>query len=285
MKGLPPIHIPGHYNYIGVFLTLSCNISCSYCINHLVGLQKGRRLLSADEWQVGLSRLKMTNNVPLTLQGGEPTIHKDFYKIVNQIPEEFDIDLLTNIQFSPAVFAENISANKMNRDAPYAPIRVSYHPETMDLKDTLDKVLTLSSQGFKVGVFGVSHPAQMSEIKEAQKVFSEHGVDFRFKDFLGIHEGTLHGSYKYPEAVFGNTTRSCLCKTSELLIDPFGKVFRCHHDLYNNKNPIGDIMNPDYQIEDIFRPCDYFGKCNPCDIKVKTNRFQESGHTSVEITF
>ena len=234
MKVLSPIQIPDHYNYIGVFLTLSCNISCSYCINHLVGLQKGRKLLTADEWQLGLSRLKMTHQIPLTLQGGEPTIHKDFYKIVNQIPEEFTIDLLTNIQFSPSVFGKNISTKKMNRDAPYAPIRVSYHPETMDLKETLDKVLALTSLGFKVGVFGVTHPSQLIEIEEAKNVFATHGIDFRCKDFLGLHEGTLHGNYKYPEAVFGKTTRSCLCKTSELLIDPFGKIFRCHHDLYYN---------------------------------------------------
>ena len=33
------------------------------------------------------------------------------------------------------------------------------------------------------------------------------------------------------------------------------------------------------------RPCDVYGHCNPCDIKVKTNRFQEFGHTSVQIEF
>lgn len=285
MKVLPPIILPEHYNYIGVFLTLSCNISCSYCINHLVGLKKSRKLLSADEWELGLSRLKMVNKIPLTLQGGEPSIHKDFYHIINQIPDTFEIDLLTNIQFSPQEFSQKIATEKINRDAPYAPIRVSYHPETMKLDDTLNKVLELTNLGFKVGVFGVRHPSQIKEVEAAQKVFQDHGLDFRFKDFLGLHEGELHGQYRYPEAVFSKVHRSCLCKTSELLIDPFGKVFRCHHDLYNNKNHVGDIMDPDYQINDIFRPCDYFGSCNPCDIKIKNNRFQEFGHTSVEILF
>ncbi|MBI5232727.1 MAG: radical SAM protein, partial [Deltaproteobacteria bacterium] len=40
---------------------------------------------------------------------------------------------------------------------------------------------------------------------------------------------------------------------------------------------------PKFDIEDIFRVCHVFGHCNPCDIKVKTNRFQQWGHTSVEI--
>ena len=283
MTNLPDINVPSHYNYIGVFLTLSCNIACSYCINHLVGLQKGRKLLNAEEWAQGLSRLKMTNVVPLTLQGGEPTIHKNFYDIVNSIPLHYDIDLLTNIQFSPEVFAKKIDNKRINRDAPYSPIRVSYHPETMDLQDTLNKVIELKAHGFNVGVYGVKHPSQIKEVEEAQRLFSSHGIDFRFKDFLGMHEDKLYGEYKYHGAVFSEKSLSCLCKTSELLIDPFGKVFRCHHDLYNNKNPVGDLLDPNYQIEDIFRPCDYFGKCNPCDVKVKNNRFQQFGHTSVEI--
>jgi hypothetical protein len=30
-------------------------------------------------------------------------------------------------------------------------------------------------------------------------------------------------------------------------------------------------------------PCAVYGKCNSCDIKVKFNRFQEHGHSSVEV--
>lgn len=32
-----------------------------------------------------------------------------------------------------------------------------------------------------------------------------------------------------------------------------------------------------------FRPCEFYGNCNPCDVKVKTDRFQVFGHTSCEI--
>ncbi len=285
MNQLPSLNIPASYNYVGVFLTLSCNLSCSYCINHLVGLKQGRRLLNASEWAMGLSRLKMATSIPLTLQGGEPTIHKDFYQIVQQIPDEFELDLLTNIQFDPKEFAEKISLKKFNREAPYSPIRVSYHPETMNREETLFKVIELREAGFNVGVFGVLHPKQQESILEAQKLFSEHGIDFRTKEFLGMEEGKLYGTYSYPDAVFSKTVRSCLCKTSELLIDPFGAVFRCHHDLYNNLNPVGHILDPDYQIKDEFSRCDFFGKCNPCDVKLKNNRHQEFGHTSVEIKF
>jgi len=142
------VELPSSYKYIGVFLSLSCNLTCSYCINHLVGLKKGRKLLSAQEWALALSRLKFNTRIPLTLQGGEPTIHREFYDIINLIPSHFELDLLTNIQFDPDEFAKKIKREKFLRDAPYAPIRVSYHPETMDLDETIKKVLKMMDLGF-----------------------------------------------------------------------------------------------------------------------------------------
>src|SRR5690606_36771740 len=131
------IVIPSTYKYIGDFLTLTCNLTCSYCINHLVGLKKERKLLRGKDWIRALSRLSNCHEIPLTLQGGEPTTHSDFYTIVKEPPDSMKLDVLTNIQFDPQKFADQISPEKFDRDVPYAPIRVSYHPETMTLTEAL----------------------------------------------------------------------------------------------------------------------------------------------------
>lgn len=278
--------IPETYRYVGVFLTLSCNLSCSYCINHLVGLKGGRKLLSGAEWGRALSRLKFTGpQLPLSLQGGEPTIHKHFYEIVNAISDEHELDLLTNIQFDPYFFAQKISLTKFNRKAPYAPIRVSYHPETMDFDETKNKVLALMNLGFKVGLYTVAHPDAMEEIERIKVICEREGIDFRTKEFLGVHQGVRYGQYRWDDACFVTERKNCLCKTTELLIDPFGDVYRCHHDLYNKISPVGNLLDPDFEIEDIYRECAFFGNCNPCDVKVKNNYLQEFGHTSVDIKF
>ena len=62
-------------------------------------------------------------------------------------------------------------------------------------------------------------------------------------------------------------------------------MYRCHADLYKGRNPIGHILDEYFTEDSIeeFRECSFFGDCNPCDVKVKTNRFQVFGHTSVEI--
>ena len=108
------------------------------------------------------------------------------------------------------------------------------------------------------------------------------GIDFRLKEFLGWHDGKLYGSYRYEDACKGIASdKNHLCKTSELLIAPDGNIFNCHAHLYKSNNSIGNIDN--FVLKEVYRPCEEYGTCNPCDVKVKTNRFQEYGHTSVDI--
>jgi sulfatase maturation enzyme AslB (radical SAM superfamily) len=275
--------IPENYNYIGVFLTLSCNLTCSYCINHLSGEAVKKRFLKGQEWVKQLNRLELSNDVPLSIQGGEPTIHPHFYEIINQIDSRFPIDLLTNIQFDPNEFMKNISPDRIKRSAKYSSIRVTFHPETMDWKTTLNKVKILHDNEYSIGIFGIAHPKDINVLAIAQKEAQDLGIDFRMKEFLGIYENKVYGDYKYPNAVFSTQTKNCLCKTSELLIAPDGQIYRCHHDLYNKVNGIGDLADSNFKISDSYSACDKFGNCNPCDVKIKNNRFQEWGHTSVDI--
>jgi MoaA/NifB/PqqE/SkfB family radical SAM enzyme len=275
------INLPEHYNYIGIFLSLGCNLTCSYCINHTVGLNQKRKHLSAKEWIEGLNRLDNKKNIPISLQGGEPTIHPGIYEIINGL--ENQTDLLTNLQFNVDKFAELINPNKFSRDLPYPAIRVSYHPETMDFLSYAKKLERLHHLGYSIGFFSVDHPKYTKEIEFAKEYCNDKGLFFKTKELLADYEGKIYGKYKYENSCFSKELKTVQCKTSELLIAPEGDVFRCHHDLYNKKMPIGNILDPDFNIDDKFRTCEYFGQCNPCDVKVKNNRFQQFGHCSVEI--
>ena len=282
-KPLKPLIVPENYNYIAVFLTLACNLKCNYCINNFK--QKAFRpgTISGEEWVRGLNRIISRKDLPLTLQGGEPTLHNDFYFIINNINSETDIDLLTNLEFNIYDFMKNIKPDRIKRVAPYASIRVSYHAPEMDIDKLIDKVLALLDNGYSVGIWGVEHPEYMEQIKIAADKCKEKGIDYRTKEYLGFYEGKLYGQYLYPEAVSGNIIKKVKCRTSELLINPEGNVFRCHSDLYSGRYSIGNILDEDFKIKNDFIDCDFFGHCNPCDIKVKTNRFQQFGHTSVSI--
>jgi len=277
------IVIPENYNYIAVFLTFACNLKCSYCINYFEKGSFSNTHLSGKQWVKALNRITSRDDLPITIQGGEPTLHKDFIYMVNHIREDLNIDLLTNLQFDVDSFIEQVNPDRLKRNAPYASIRVSYHPAQMNLSELIEKTLKMQEAGFSIGLFGVLHPEQEDEILAAKEKCLKLGIDFRTKDFLGYHNGDLYGAYLYQDACTMEKAKEVLCKTSELIVGPGGEVYRCHHDLYEGFPPIGNLLDEDFQVHDVFRPCSVYGFCNPCDIKVKTNRFQLFGHTSVEI--
>jgi len=285
IKAAKPLQIPAQYNYIAAFLTFACNLKCSYCINNYESRAIKRRIITGKEWVAGLNRIISREDLPLTLQGGEPSLHPDFIYIINHLKPELNIDILTNLQFNIEDFIKKVDPGRIKRKAPYASIRVSYHPETMDADKLIKKVLRMLEAHFSVGIWAVVHPKYEKTISEVKEKCLSLGIDFRLKEFLGEYQGKLYGSYRYEGACDKKFKKKVLCRTTEFLLDSMGSVFRCHSDLYAGISPVGSILDPDFVIDDKFRECENFGHCNPCDIKVKTNRFQEFGHTSVEVKF
>ena len=256
---------------------------CDYCINSAVARQSQSKTISKEGWIRALNRINCSPDLPVTFQGGEPSVHPDFIPIIKNIRPDLNIDILTNLSFDVDVFIKEISPRRLSRGALYPNIRVSYHPQYMDLSQLLKKILKMQSAGFSIGVYGILHPRLKDTVLSAQKIFQAAGIDFRTKEFLGSYGDKLYGTYLYPEAIGAKARQKCLCRTTELIIGPQADIFRCHHDLYNCFSPIGNLLDDQVVIENSFRECGNFGDCNPCDIKIKNNRFQRFGHTSVEI--
>lgn len=280
---LQQVVLPDSYNYIGLFLTFECTLGCSYCINRFGGFPAKRRELSGEEWLFGLNRLVSRPDLPLTIQGGEPSLHPHFFTIVKGLRTGLNIDLLTNLEFDARQFREEIVPERIRRDAPYASIRVSYHPEVMKIEELAAKVLSFLDAGYSIGIWGVLHPLWEPEVLRARDYCLQLGIDFRTKEFLGEYDGVMHGHYSYPDACNRSEGARVICRTTELLLGPDGGIYRCHGDLYTGRTPVGNILDQDLAISSDFRPCDCYGFCNPCDVKLKTDRFQAFGHTSVEI--
>lgn len=279
---LPEISIPD-CTYIGAFLTLRCNYACSYCINKH-GTIKPRHEMSAAQWCEGLNRLKIDRGrmVPVTLCGGEPTVHREWSDIISGIKEEMYIDILTNLTFDLEEFMFAAPPSRWERDVPYPAIRISYHSEFANYDRLLDKALKLDIWGYPLAIYVVAHPTV--NVEPLKRKAEKMGLDFRPKEFLGWHDGRLYGEYKYPEAVKGERVgRNVMCRTHELLISPDGNIHRCHRDLYSGENPVGHILDPGLKILFGSRECSEMGTCNECDCKVKNNRFQQFGSCSVEI--
>lgn len=280
-----------YQNYVAFFLTFACNLRCPYCINLHdagVGLRQAKRgYLSGRDWIKAANRLILREDLPLTLQGGEPTLHKDFCLFVNEVKEDIKMDLLTNFQFDVDKFIQQVPVSRFTRSAPYAAIRVSYHPGQNQIEDLINKTRKMQDAGFRIGLYAVLHPdpEKKRHILEVQERCLKMGIDFRTKEFLGEYQGRLYGAFRYDGAIFGREIKYCECKTSEIIVDPAGNIYKCHSGLYSGREPVAHILDDDFTEDTIdrFRGCYFYGACNPCDLKVKTNRFQIFNHTSVEI--
>jgi len=269
------IVIPDHFNYCSAFITFACNMSCSYCINKYNGLHKYKQMSAAD-WIKGLNRIQTRKDLPITITGGEPTVYPGFYELINGIDKKIPVDLLTNGLFDMDEFTSKIPPNRLKRDAKYASIRFSFHPGQTDAREIVLLAHAMGYHGYSVGIWAVD--TGDDRITEARRLAGCYDVDFRMKEYLDA----THGNYKYPDGLDGKR-KKCLCKMSELLIAPDGRLFRCHHDLYHGINSYGHILDDKVNLPTDFLPCDNYGLCSPCDLKLKFDRFQELGHCSVTI--
>lgn len=269
------ITIPKSYNYISAFLTFACTFRCHYCINKYNGIHKYDHM-DVNDWVEGLNRLKAKSDLPITITGGEPTTYKAFYGLINALDEKIPVDLLTNGDFDPIEFMENIPAKRLKRKAKYASIRFSYHRGYTNVFDLMMVVARMQNSGYSVGIWAVDDGTDL--IRDLRKNAIKAGIDFRLKELLD----SKHGTYQYPKALDGKR-KKCLCKPSELLIAPDGRLFRCHYDLYHAINSYGHILDKEVTLPESFTPCNNYGLCNPCDIKTKFDRFQQQGHCAVEI--
>lgn len=270
------IKVPDNYTYIAAFLTFACNYRCEYCINRFESFyfaQSRNVTLLGKDWVKALNKLK--TDLPVTLEGGEPTLHKDFYYIINNLKEELDIHILTNLNFDITEFINKIDPVRLDGKSNYATIRATYHPTEIDADDFLRHAKVLKDVGFDIGLYGILHPELEPLIFRCKDKADKMGLDFKVKDYLGFYLGKLWGKYEHKDACLMEKKRKVNCRTSELLIAPNGEVYRCHHDLYKGCSELGNITDEGFRIYDVMRGCSNYGYCNPCDVALKTFKNDE----------
>ena len=121
------------------------------------------------------------------------------------------MDLMTNLMFDVDEFIQNVPVWRFTRQAPYAPIRVSYHPGQNDIDQLIQKAMKLQEAGFRIGIYGIEHPSDAlnKHIHHTRDRCLELGLDFRLKEFLGQYEGTTYGTFKYQDSVCADLMRHC----------------------------------------------------------------------------
>ena len=285
------IIVPKDYDYVGVYLTDRCHLDCPYCItthHNSPFSKKDVPELRPEEWVIGLNRLELPKDVPITLQGGEPFLYKGIWKILEDVRHKIDILTALPPFVKKSHFLNLKTLEWNNRRAPYPTIRVSFHRGENDYKELVERIAELQ-EILNIGLYYLEYPSHSDEELAALGDYAKKfNVELRSKEFLGESNGRVYGTFLYPDAALGRPTGvKVLCRNTVVPIGQDGNIYRCHSDLYFSRpeGVLGNLLGEVFEFPDSHLYCDNYGLCSVCDVKIKTNHEQIYGYTSVDIKF
>ena len=280
------VKVPTHYllgsSYWAAFLTLGCNSNCWYCIQHVCKDEfvKARKeyesnKVSGRQWVEYYNKLQKWGNQSLGILGGEPTIHPDFFDIVNGIKGYYKT-VTTNLATDAILHFDNRIQDKASLR-----INTSYHPSLISVEDFAQRIHMLRSQGFTVDQIAMVDTPDV-DFRKYHTEFLKRGIALNPQTFLGLAGGEI---YPDPDSTIytdhgetGVTNRarleegfSCkkkeevLCASGRFLVAPDGGIYRCHYQLYSGIDKQGDMLTGEFPLDQDYRMCQDYGFCNPCD--------------------
>lgn len=284
MTTLDKIKLPDYFQYITAFVTMACPLNCSYCSNKLQAKPKGRNTISAEKWIQIFNRLD--TDLSIILFGGEPLAHPEIYEIINGVNPKVKFEMLSVFPFNIDDFLSNVSPDRFIQDLPYPSIRISFHPEEMDLDQTIQNALQLQKAGFGVVITFVNHPSVAPKLLNYKKQIESAGLLCAIRPYFGKFEGSFHGHIKYKDSIDQEKTKSVKCKPHGFYIDPLGDTYSCRTKTLIQKyeDKIGNLLDPEFvAFEDKYYDCDLYGQCNLSDITFRRDRYKKWGFCSVDI--
>lgn len=285
-----PTHLLLDSSYWSAFITFKCTSNCGYCIQRICmeefketrsRTEKAR--LTGEQWIEYYNNLQKWNSQRLGIIGGEPTIHPDFFEIVNGIKGYYKT-VTTNLHHpSIAKFGDKIEDKGNLR------INCSYHPALMSVDDFANKIHMLRDQGFTLDQIAMVDTPTV-DFRKYHTEFLGRGLALTPQTYLGKLNGTLypapdsnvitdHGetginNYELYEQGFDMSKKeNIVCSSGRFLIAPDGGIHRCHYHLYSGREPQGSVLTREFPVDQDYRMCTDFGFCNPCDfphVKFKT---------------
>jgi SAM-dependent methyltransferase len=268
--------------YWSAFLTFNCTGNCWYCIQHACkdefiqarsAYEKNK--LSGEEWVAFYDKLQRWRGNKLGIIGGEPTLHKDFFDIVNGTTGYYKT-ITTNMSTPEILRFGDMIEDKVNLR-----VNTSYHPHLMSADEFCNRIHLLRSQGFFVEQVAVVD-TPTTDYRKIHTELLSRGVASSPQTFMGMLNGEMfpqpdssiaedHGETGIRDWPLFDQGFSCkgkqqvVCSSGRFLVAPDGGIYRCHYQLYSKTDPQGDVRTGEFPIEQDYRLCDDYGFCNPCD--------------------
>lgn len=242
---------------IYIYLTLECNLKCSYCVNQANSKESKinqYKILPGEKWIKAINRARR----PIVFTGGEPTLHPDFIEIINNINKSIPILVYTNFLWEKKFLKKFLKQIKR-------PVKFlgSYHPSGGKPEIILEVIETLKQKNMFDGMLhsvGTKNQLEFLE-KEVRPFFKKQGI------FLTIDKDQFE--YFDAEACSMKFRKKVKCSRKSITIAPDGKRYQCVSNMLRKKNPIRDFVEEGIKREKCSCICLNYGFCNPCDMGFK----------------
>lgn len=233
-------------------LTYKCNLLCSFCYNS----PKSRKELTGDQWIGVLDKLKSAGTFKISLTGGEPLAHKDFFRIAAGVRER---GLVLTTYTNGVLLADKERAQRYAALTPFD-TEVSLHGSDASTHDRLtgvrgsfDKLLValgnLSSLGVKVSLKTPITKLNQRQLDDVEALGARYGYKVAFDtNIVPTDDGDLaplslaadgeflvkffvdrvrRGAQGLAPRDLERAKHNCGTGRTTMAIDPYGDVFPC----------------------------------------------------------
>jgi MoaA/NifB/PqqE/SkfB family radical SAM enzyme len=233
-------------------LTYKCNLLCSFCYN----APKQRHELDGEQWLEAISKLQAAGTFTVILTGGEPFVHRDFWRIAEGVRER---GLVLKVYTNGVLLADRSKAERYAELAPFDTeisihgARAGTHDRLTGIKGSFDRLLValqnLSEIGVKVTLKTPITRLNQAELLEIDALAERFGYKVTYDTNINPTDDgdlgplSLAAEQEFLIAFLAEQVRlgrrglnprpvadmkhNCGTGRTSVAIDPYGDVFPC----------------------------------------------------------
>jgi MoaA/NifB/PqqE/SkfB family radical SAM enzyme len=249
-------------------LTYKCNLLCSFCYN----APKQRREMNGDQWIASIDKLARAGTFTMTLTGGEPFTHREFWRIAEAVR---DRGLVLKTYTNGVLLADRRKAERYAELAPFDTeislhaAEAGPHDRLTGIRGSFDKLMValghLSDLGVKVTVKTPITRLNQHQLPEIEALAESFGYkvtfdtnivptddgdkspldmaadkEFLVRFFVGQVQQGKRGLNPRPVE---KMKQNCGVGRTTIAVDPYGDMFPC----VAWRRPIANIL----EVEDL----------------------------------
>ncbi len=260
--------------YLELQITDKCNLKCRHCY---VGRQKNKELKTEKIFDICRQFQKM-QGLRLIISGGEPLLHKEFWKFNDSIGRyQFRSILLSNGTLITPQVARRLKVDEVQ-------ISIDGMEKSHDLlrgrgafKASIKGAENVLNAGIDLSVATIIHKYNLDDFDEMERLFRDMGVkdwSVDFPVFAGYLEANPDFSvspekggnllkYGFGSGLYQSSGKFA-CGSHLCAVTPDGKVCKCSFFI---DHPLGNIYNN--KLEECWKRLEHFRlaelKCKGCE--------------------